>query len=71
MNLPHRESYYILSIFGFGRESLSSFLPSTFFEFTRTVFSSLLSTLCIYNTRTGYSRPFKVFYIVICSLACS
>ena len=46
------------------------FLPSlSFFGFMRTMFSSLLSTICIYNTITGYSTPFKVFYKVICSVA--
>ena len=47
------------------------FLPSfSFFEFTRTMLSSHLSNICIYNTSTGYSRPFKLFYKVICSVAC-
>ena len=46
------------------------FPPSHFFEFMRTMLSSLLSTIYVYNTITGYSRPFKAFYKVICSVAC-
>ena len=43
---------------------LSSFY---FFEFTITMFSSLLSTLYILNTSTSFSRPFQSFYKVYCS----
>ena len=46
------------------------FLPSfSFFGFMRTMFSSLLSTIYIYNTSTGYSRTFEVFYKFICFIA--
>ena len=52
VNLSHGKSYYILSVFGVLENEV--FIPSfSFFDFTRTMFSSLLSTLYISNTSTN------------------
>ena len=60
-NILHGASYYILFLIFFSLEN-KVFLPSFyFFDFERTMFSSLLSNLCIKNTSIAYSRPFKVF----------
>ena len=69
VNLSHGASSNSSLFFWFWKIN-SFFLPSPFFEFTITIFSSLLSTLYIINTSTGCSRPFQDFYKVYYPVAC-